>query len=184
MKFYPYGSGRKGQLVTYATVKDNIVSFIQRSYRYGKDIAVSLRDLQKKDLSAERPTRMISNKTGDDKKLEQDGFDMIYQAEIKQFLERVRVLEDNLDKAYAFLFGTYCSKAIQSWVEEHPDYETTIRHDPIELLKTVSVLMHDTTRAKYPYASLYDAMMHLFNMSQQEQEHINDYAKRFKLMMC
>ena len=57
MKFYPHGSGRKGQSVTYATVKDNIVSFIQRSYRYGKDIAVSLRDLQKKDLSAERPTQ-------------------------------------------------------------------------------------------------------------------------------
>ena len=31
--------------MTCATVKDNIVSFIQRSYRYGKDIAVPLRDL-------------------------------------------------------------------------------------------------------------------------------------------
>ena len=180
MKFYPHGGGTKGQSVTYATVKDNIVSFIQSSYRYGKDIAVSFRDLQKKDLSAERPTRMISNKTGDDKKLEQDGFDMIYQAEIKQFLERERALEDNLDKAYAHIFGTYCSKAIQSRVEEHPNYETTIRDNPIELLETVSVLMHDTVRAKYPYVSLYDAMMHLFNMRQQEQEHLNDYVKRFK----
>ena len=78
MKFYQHGSGRKGYSVTYATIKDNIVSFIQRSYRYGKDIAVSLRDLQKKDLSTERLIRMISNKTGDDKKLEQNGFDMIY----------------------------------------------------------------------------------------------------------
>ena len=112
--------------MTYATVKDNIVSFIQSSYRYGKDIAVSLRDLQKKDLSAERPTRMICNKTGDDKKLEQDGFDIIYQEEIKQFLERERVLEDNLDKAYVLILGTYCSKAIQSLVEEHPNYEITI----------------------------------------------------------
>ena len=180
MKFYPHGSGRKGQSVTYATVKDNIVSFIQRSYRYGKDIAVSLRDLQKKDLSTERPTRMISNKTGDDKKLEQDGFDMIYQAEIKQFLERERALEDSLDTAYALIFGTYCSRAIQSWVEEHPNYGTTIRDNAIELLKTVSVLMHDTVRAKYPYASLHDAMMHLFNMRQQEQAHLNDYVKRFK----
>ena len=40
--------------------------------------------------------------------------------------------------------------------------------------------MHDTVRVKYPYASLYDAMMHLFNMRQQEQEHLNDYVKRFK----
>ena len=44
---------------------------------------------------------MISNKTGDDKKLEQDGFDMVYQAEIKQFLERERALEDNWDMAHA-----------------------------------------------------------------------------------
>ena len=80
MKSYPHGSKRKGQSVTYATVKDNIVSFIQRSYRYGKDIAVSLRGLQKKDLIAERQTKKMSNKTGDDKKLEQNGYDMIYQA--------------------------------------------------------------------------------------------------------
>ena len=171
--------------MTYATVKDNIVSFIQWSYRYGKDIAVSLRDLQKKDLGAERPIRMISNKTGDDKKLKQDGVDMIYLAEIKQFLERERALEENLDKAYALIVGTCCSKAIQSRLEEYPDYETTIRDNPIELLTTVSVLMHDTVRAKYPYASLCDVMMHLFNMRQQEQEHLNDYVKGSNnLMMC
>ena len=75
--------------MTYATVKDNI----QISYRYGKDIGVSLRDLKKKDLSSERPTRMISNMTGDDKILDQDGFDMVYQGEIKQFLERSMVYQ-------------------------------------------------------------------------------------------
>ena len=56
----------------------------------------------------------------------------------------------------------------------------TIRDDPIELLKTVSILMHDPVRAKYPYASLYDAMVHLNNMKQQEQKHFNDYVKRLK----
>jgi hypothetical protein len=162
MKFYPHGSGKKGQAVTYATVKDHIVSYVQRTYKYGKDIAVSLRDLEKKDLTTERPKRLISAETDvDKKKLEQDGFDMIYQAEIKQYLERERALEENMDKAYALIFGTYCSKAIQSWIEEHPDYESTIRDNPIELLKAVSILMHDTVRAKYPYASLFDATMRL-----------------------
>ena len=68
------------------------------------------------------------------------------------------------------MFGTYCSKVIQSQVEEHPDYETTIRDDPIELLNTVNVLMHDSVRAKYPYASLYDVMMQLLNLKQQEKK--------------
>ena len=61
--------------MTHATVKDHIVSYIQRTYRYGKDIAVP---------------EVQSSKTGDDRKIEQDGFDIIYQAEVKQFLERER----------------------------------------------------------------------------------------------
>ena len=44
----------------------------------------------------------------------------------------------------------------------------------------VNVLMHDTVIAKFPYASLYDAMMHLFNLRQQENEHLTDYVKIFK----
>ncbi|KAL7573431.1 hypothetical protein ACA910_013750 [Epithemia clementina (nom. ined.)] len=181
MKFYPHGSGTKGQSVTYATVKDSIVSYVQRTYKHGKDIAISLRDLKKKDLSYLKPVRDISTETDEGmRKLEQDGFDILYQAEIKQFLERERALEENRDKAYALIFGTYCSKAIQSRVEEHPDYESKIRDNPIELLKTVSVLMHNTVRARYPYASLYDAMMRLFNLKQQENEHLTDYVKRFK----
>ena len=71
-------------------------------------------------------------------------------------------------------------QTIQSRVEEHPDFETTIRDDPIELLKTINILMHDTVRAKYPYASLHDVMMRLFNLRQQEHEHLTDYVKRFK----
>ena len=83
-------------------------------------------------------------------------------------------------KAYALIFATFCSKAIQSQVEGHPDFEVTIRDDPIELLKTINILMHDTVRAKYPYASLHGVMMRLFNLRQQEHEHLTDYLKRFK----
>ena len=114
------------------------------------------------------------------KKLEQDRFDMRYHAEIKQFLDWQSGIEANLMKAYALIFGAYCSKAIKSWLEEHPDFETTIRDDPIELLKTINILMHDTVRAKFPYASLHDVMMRLFNLRQQEHEHLTDYEKRFK----
>ena len=144
-------------------MKDHIISYVQWTYRHGQDIAISLRELKKRDLASEEPTRKISSKTNEDKKLEQDGFDMRYEAEIKQFLDRQSGLEENLMKAYALIFVAYCSKAIQSWVEEHPDFETTIRDDPIELLKTINILMHDTVRAKYPYASLHDVVMRLFN---------------------
>ena len=42
----------------------------------------------------------------------------------------MQALEENLNSAYALIIGTYCSKAIQGWVEEHLEYETKIRDDP------------------------------------------------------
>ena len=155
MKFYPHGSGKRGQTVTFATVKDHIVSYVQRTYRHGKDIGKSLRDLNKIDLSPERPTRILSLQPDEaSRKLEQDGLDIVFQATIKQYLDREQTLEDDLDKAYALRFGTYCSKAIQSRIEDHLDFESNIRDNPIELLSAIQVLMHDTVRARYPYASL------------------------------
>ena len=55
IKFYPQGISGKQQSMTYATVKDAIVQHVQKSFRQGHHIAVSLRDLKKKDLSSERP---------------------------------------------------------------------------------------------------------------------------------
>ena len=68
IKFYPHGSGKKGQTTTtYATVKDHIISYVQRTYRHGQDIAISLRALKKRDLTSEEPTRKISSRTDDHK---------------------------------------------------------------------------------------------------------------------
>ena len=53
MKFYTHRSGKQQQLMTYTTVK--IVQFIQKTYKNGQDIAISLRNLQKVDLMGERP---------------------------------------------------------------------------------------------------------------------------------
>jgi len=116
----------------------------------------------------------------DNRKLEQDGFDIMYQAEIKQYLERVQALEENMIRAYALIIGTYCSKFIQGWVKENPEYESKIRDDPIEILRVVSTLMHAPVWARYPYASLNDAIMRMLNLNLQDGEYLTDYVKRFK----
>jgi hypothetical protein len=58
---------------------------------------------------------------------------------------------------------------MQNRIEEHPDFEGTIRDDPIELLKKIKVLMHDPIR-----------VITLMNIKQFEQERLLDYIKRFK----
>ena len=55
-----------------------------------------------------------------------------------------------------------------------------IQDDPIELLEKIKVLMHDPIRAKYPFASLTEAIMRMLNIKQFENEGLLDYVKRFK----
>jgi hypothetical protein len=106
--------------------------------------------------------------------------DVRYQAELERFLGREQVLEANLSKAYALLFSTYCNKTMKNRTEEHPNFETKIRDDPIKLLANIKVLMHDPKRAKYSFASLTEAMIRIMNIRQLENEGILDYVKRFK----
>jgi hypothetical protein len=74
----------------------------------------------------------------------------------------------------------YCNQTIQNRIEEHPDYETIIRDNPIELLTKIKVLMHDPIRAKFSFALLTQAMIRMLNIKQIENEGLLDYVKRFK----
>jgi hypothetical protein len=79
MKFFPHGIGRDTQTVTYDTVKEHIVQYVQKTYKNGQDIAVSLRDLEKKDLESLVPKRGISQADTPAKSLsEQSGLDIQY----------------------------------------------------------------------------------------------------------
>jgi hypothetical protein len=114
------------------------------------------------------------------KSTKQAGLDILYQAQLERYLDRQATLEQNLYKAYALIFSTYCNKMMQNRIEEHPDYKNTICDNPIELLTKIKMLMHDPIRAKYPFASLTEAMIRMLNIKQQENEQLLDYIKQFK----
>jgi adenosyl cobinamide kinase/adenosyl cobinamide phosphate guanylyltransferase len=176
--------GGDKQAVTYDTVRDHIVQYVQKTYEHGhQDIAVSLRDLaKKKESSSLIPERGQSSLADAANKItQQAGMDIRFQAELeRRYLDRVDTLEQNMHKAYALIFSTYYNKTMQNRIEDHPDFESAIRDDPIELLEKIKVLMHDPIRVKYPYASLTEALIRLMNIKQFEQEQLLDYIKRFK----
>jgi hypothetical protein len=133
------------------------------------------------DLTPHEPTRGISRDVDATANLKaQSGKDILYQAGLERYLERKDTLEQNLTKAYALIVSTYCNKTMQNRVEEHPEFETTIRNDPIELLNKIKVLMHDPIRAQYTFASLTETISRMLNLKQSENEGLLDYVKRFK----
>ena len=180
-KFFPHGYGKEKSTLSYEVVKDHIIQFIQSTYRNGKDVADSLRLMSEVNLNSEIPVMGISKKTDQEaKEQEQKSFEMVFQAEIENHVLRKIQLKDNMHKSYALIVSKHCSKVIQDRVTNHPDYDTKIMNNPIELLKVIKLLMHDPIRARYPYASVTEALLRFLNCKQLDNESVNDYVKRFK----
>jgi Zinc knuckle len=180
MKFVPHRIGKDRQTVTYQTVKDYIIQLVQKSFRNGKDVEDSLRKMQKIDMTKNMPTRKVSRVPGTDKAMEQEGFDMLYKAEIDIHTKRKHEFKDNMNKTYSLIFLQHCNKTIQDRITGHPEFDSKIKNNPIELLKAIEILINDPVRARYPYASMTESITRFMTCRQQENKSLTDYVKQFK----
>lgn len=64
MKFHTHRFGKEHQTVTHDVVKDHIAQCAQKTCKNGQDIAASLQDLKKMDLSAQLPQKQLSQEAG------------------------------------------------------------------------------------------------------------------------
>jgi hypothetical protein len=179
MKFGPQGQGGP-RCHTFQTVKEAVLSYIQRTKKDSKDVRVSLDKEQIVDLNAVKPKLQISRESDpSDNANEQKAFDKEFEGELEDWRLRRKELENGLEMAFALIKENYCTKTMKDRIESHPDYEALIKDNPIELLKAIRVLTHDTVRAQYPYVSLVESVSRLMNIRQNDDS-LLDYAKRFK----
>ena len=117
IKFFPHAVGSQQQSVTHETVKDHIIQYVQKNYKNGIDIAESLESESMKDMSKLSPTRKVSEaSTEEEKKIEQEGFDIMCKAEIEEYIKRRQQLDENKTKSHAMIFSNYCNRTMH--VEE------------------------------------------------------------------
>jgi hypothetical protein len=182
LKFTPQGIGKEvWQTTTYQATKDYIIQLVQKSFRNGKDVADSIQKMERIGMTAKIPVRKISGASkADDKATEQEGYDILYKAEIDMYTKRKHELEDNMNKTYSLMYLQHCNKTIQDRIHAHPDFETNIENDPIKLLKAIKMLMNDPVRARYPYASVTEAIARFMTCRKLENKPLADYVKRFK----
>jgi hypothetical protein len=153
---------------------------VQKSFRNGKDVADSIRKMERIDMTTNIPVRKISWAVAGDKATEQEGYDILYKAEIDMYTKRKHKLEDKMNKTYSLIYLQHCNKTIQDRIHAHPDFETKIENDPIKLLKAIEILINDPVRAKCPYVSVTEAMTRFMTCRQLENKPLADYVKRFK----
>ena len=110
-QFAPLVAG-KPQAATFQSVKDDIVLHIQGRLKNGQDIAACISDMQ--EHAIQEPTRTVSTKANaDEKKMEQDGFDIKYQVELSKWSDRVEQCEEGMSKAYSIILDKYCTTAMK-----------------------------------------------------------------------
>jgi hypothetical protein len=154
---------------------------VQKSFRNGKDVADSIRKMERIDMTTQIPVRKLSRASNaDDKATEQEGYDILYKAEIDMYTKRKHKLEDNMNKTYSLIYLQHCNNTLQDRIHAHPDFETKIKNDPIKLLKANEILINDLVRARYLFASVTEAMTRFMTCRQLENEPLADYVKRLE----
>jgi hypothetical protein len=78
---------------------------------------------------------------------------------IKRHNYRIEVLNDGLVKAYGLIWSKYMSTSMVNRIEQHPDYATKIKNNPIELLKAIRASMHETVPAQKPLLKVTSALI-------------------------
>ena len=72
-------------------------------------------------------------------------FDLEFKANLQAFIKRTTTYEENLFKAYAFLWEK-CTKGMQNKIASRKDFENRIYNDPINLLTSIKSICSITKK--------------------------------------
>ena len=136
-KFAPMVTG-PSHYATYEEVHEDFCNYVQKNYKYGYDMAKSLKDGSKLDLDSEKykPKLLKSSNTDTTKRdAENEAFKIQYIQEVKTWNERKNALDENCLKCYTKILTEYCTKGMRIRVKEHPEYEDHIINDPFKLIQ-------------------------------------------------
>ena len=106
--------------------------------------------------------------------------EILYKAQINEFVSRTSIYEANKHKAHALLWKQ-CHKGLQAKIESRKDY-TSAKMDssPLALLKAIQEHSLSYEETKYEVSSVLDAMKNFINLKQKDDETLLDYTNRFK----
>ena len=178
---YNYYVGSAKQASDYETTTQFLINHIVKTFEFGNDIGTALTELTPVDTEQWKPTMQFSTSTDETiKQMENEQFKMEFKSKFDAFLKRKQSYDNNQTKAYALLWER-CTKGMKNKVEARLDYQSRIRNDPIELLKSIKEHALNYQESRYSMAIIHDAWCTLINTKQKEGESLQDYTKRFRV---
>ena len=89
---------------------------------------------------------------------------MMWEKEVKLWVQQKDEFDENWSKAYAYIFEQYCGKEMQVAIKELEHFGSKIQNNPLELLKEIRTLMHTPIKARYPYMTLTENLASFLNL--------------------
>ena len=180
-KFALMTSDKSVKYATFEEVKEKLTNFVQKEYDFGRDVAWTLREMEMKDIDAEIPVQKESKLFDKTAKGKQNAtFKSIFDCELKEHVARKRHFRNNLSAIYALITDEYCTEAMLSYIEQRSDFKTTIRDDPLELLKAIEEGIHQPAAGQFHLETLSAAYWRWLGDRQQKQETVDEYLTRHK----
>ena len=108
-------------------------------------------------------------------KRENRQFELEYKAKLGEAIKRVDKYQQNLYKAYAFLWEK-CSRAMLHKILGQNDFDTEIYNDPIKLLILIKHHSLNFQGSRYKMAIIADAIKVFMNTKQKDNESLQEYT--------
>ena len=174
---YHIGSDRQGS--DFVVNTRFILNHIQSQFVYGEDIATALENRAELDFKTLEPRKTRSKAEDEDaRKDEDESIDAIFKAEVASFVKRKETYKSNKGKAYATLWRQ-CQLALQNKIQNRHDFDTKIKNNPIQLLKSIEELSLSYDKNRCEITTIIDSIRSLVSIHQKEGEELSSYETKF-----
>ena len=179
-----FNVGTAKQASNFVAIKKYCINTFKMKYKQGIYLATALEDGKDFDFQMDQPAPLllVPEKGTEEEVLIAQGRNessrMDYRRKMDKYNEKLEVFEENKYKAYGFLWEK-CSAQMKQNIEAKQDYQTKIKNNPFELLKTIEALSYNYQDTKYEVAIIFDAIKTFINLRQNEEEHLTSYLERF-----
>lgn len=159
-------SERSTHASSYTSVKEHIELYIKRTFPEGAQlISKAIHDLEEPDFDSMRPNLMQS--TLSDASLaanENKIFEIILVNEIRIWNDDRKDYGKARNRAYRLILENHVDTALKARIEAQSDFASRIQDNPIELMRTIRDLCHETDDTKYGVMELADTLGFALNM--------------------
>lgn len=175
---YYIGSAR--QASDFDTTTEFLINHIKKEFeKGGADIAKALEDLEHIDFSKSEPVLELADVSDPNRDLLNKQNELKFKEQYGRWMSKKDIYIANKSRAYALLWER-CSQGMQQQIQERDTFASTIKDDPVELLKAIKQHALNYKEHRYEMSIVSDALKTWLLSRQKEGESLTTFTKRYR----